>query len=542
MTGRVIDELVVTLGLDPRNFTKQQKEAVEQFRKTMDELDKRLKNTEHMSKDMGRGFGDVQAAASGLFSTLAGAGLASFTRDAIASTAATGRMATNIGIANKELSAFGQLIERNGGSAAAAEASLKGLVDTMQRAKWGQASPDFWLGLSQIGGKIDDNPVELVKKLAKFAEKNSVQDTNLTGQRLGLHQDIINVALKGTVKVAEEYKKAMDSAFGDEQVAKLTKAQAAFSSLGQAIEASGIRVLAGNSDRFASAAQAMADWANANKKFADSLTSVLMVITALGALKPAAWILRMLGLGFIPKAIGGVAPAFVKGAGMVAGGTAALTGAVAGGILIASTDEANSGEKNIYENGKLTDYGRLITGQGAGGLRDANGRLTAAGYDYIKGMAQRFGIDPKVAAAVASHEGGGGFQSSIVKDGVRETSYGALQLHVTPGGRGGHLGDEFRKKTGLDPSDPANERATIDFALEHVAKSGRGWKDFHGAANNNIGQFAGIGNVTISNINLPNVTDARGFAKDLPGAIAEENKRQRDARDLTFNANTGLRP
>ena len=66
---------------------------------------------------------------------LAGAGMAAFARDTMNSAAATGRMATNIGVATDQLSTFGRVIERNGGNAESAMASMKGFTDQVSRLK-----------------------------------------------------------------------------------------------------------------------------------------------------------------------------------------------------------------------------------------------------------------------------------------------------------------------------------------------------------------------------------------------------------------------
>lgn len=110
---------------------------------------------------------------------------------------------------------------------------------------------------------------------------------------------------------------------------------------------------------------------------------------------------------------------------------------------------------------------------------------------YIRKKSQSLYINPDVAMAVAKSEGmsgnpAEGWQSRIVnKDGVREPSFGIYQLNTNGG-----LGTEFHNKTGLDPADPNNVYAGIDYALEHVSK--HGWKDFHGAANTGIGEWQGI--------------------------------------------------
>ncbi|WP_166304676.1 N-acetylmuramoyl-L-alanine amidase [Bradyrhizobium sp. 2S1] len=70
--------------------------------------------------------------------------------------------------------------------------------------------------------------------------------------------------------------------------------------------------------------------------------------------------------------------------------------------------------------------------------------------------------------------------------GDRGKSGGAFQLYT-----GGGLGNEFQKKTGLNPLDPANEKATIDYALSNVGKTG--WGPYHGAKRVGIGPREGIG-------------------------------------------------
>ena len=106
---------------------------------------------------------------------------------------------------------------------------------------------------------------------------------------------------------------------------------------------------------------------------------------------------------------------------------------------------------------------------------------------YIRETAKKYGVDPEVALRVAKSEGLESFQSTVVsKKGVREPSWGAFQLYT-----GGGLGNEFKKETGLDPADPKNEKATIDYALKHASQ--HGWGPWHGAANTGIGEFEGIG-------------------------------------------------
>ena len=191
--------------------------------------------------------------------------------------------------------------------------------------------------------------------------------------------------------------------------------------------------------------------------------------------------------------IGGGAPPSGGGGGPFAG-TGALSGAAGQATFgggAASTGGGGSGAATFNErfSGAAGGGGRGPTfrsGVGPGRTGRPGAGAPGGGGDprglegYIRQKATENGIDPDTAVAVARSEG----LSNPIGD--HGTSHGAFQLHT-----GGGLGDAFRKETGLDPADPANEKATIDFALKNAAKGG--WGPWHGAANTGIGPWAGIG-------------------------------------------------
>ena len=120
-----------------------------------------------------------------------------------------------------------------------------------------------------------------------------------------------------------------------------------------------------------------------------------------------------------------------------------------------------------------------------------SGPVTAKGEiaDYIRQAAAARGIDPDVALRVAMSEGGlenPVNQSSYVKNGVREQSYGPFQLYM-----GGGLGNKALE-AGIDPRDPNQWQKGVDFALDQ-AKQG-GWGPWYGAKKIGVTGMAGIGN------------------------------------------------
>lgn len=99
--------------------------------------------------------------------------------------------------------------------------------------------------------------------------------------------------------------------------------------------------------------------------------------------------------------------------------------------------------------------------------------------DLIRQTAIKYGVDPGIALRVARSEGLGQYT------GDHGTSFGAFQLHV-----GGGLGDLFKRETGLDPRDPRNEAAEIDWAIRNLRKTG--WTPYHGAARIGVQPWEGI--------------------------------------------------
>lgn len=91
--------------------------------------------------------------------------------------------------------------------------------------------------------------------------------------------------------------------------------------------------------------------------------------------------------------------------------------------------------------------------------------------DYIRQGAMARGIDPSAALHTASTEGGTGeFQL-----GDSGSSGGPFQLHEDDPkhpGAGSSMGDQFFRDTGKNPLDPANERATVDYALDYAKNHG----------------------------------------------------------------------
>lgn len=114
--------------------------------------------------------------------------------------------------------------------------------------------------------------------------------------------------------------------------------------------------------------------------------------------------------------------------------------------------------------------------------------------DMIINSAKRWGIDPDTALRVAKSEGGTDkyIRSQYKKNGKQEPSYGPFQLLVGGGDTGfpEGMGNQMIRETGLDPRDPKNAQAAIDFAMREASR--KGWGQWYGAKKLGITGFAGI--------------------------------------------------
>lgn len=106
---------------------------------------------------------------------------------------------------------------------------------------------------------------------------------------------------------------------------------------------------------------------------------------------------------------------------------------------------------------------------------------------YIRQAAAARGIDPEIAVRVARSEGGlqnPVRQSDVVKNGVREPSYGPFQLYMN-GGLGARA-----LAAGIDPRDPNQWQRGVDYALNEASQ--KGWGQWYGSKAVGIAPFQGI--------------------------------------------------
>lgn len=206
----VIDSLVVTLGLDSSKFKAGSKDIGTELKKTKEGADQSAKQIELSGKKGADSLHSMRNAALGLLSAFAAGAIAHKLIAAATdtSTAATGRLATNIEMTTEALSAWQMATERNGGSAEATAGSFRTLSAEIQAFRLtGQSSviPFFnRLGVAMLDSKLQArNLGDIYLDIARSPiwRALSPQEKTLIGGGFGMDQGMINLLSKGDVTV-----------------------------------------------------------------------------------------------------------------------------------------------------------------------------------------------------------------------------------------------------------------------------------------------------------------------------------------------------
>lgn len=195
------------------------------------------------------------------------------------------------------------------------------------------------------------------------------------------------------------------------------------------------------------------------------------------------------------------------------------------------------------EGGAVGAINKLLKGGGTAKL-GANGLVPLDDVSaYIKQAATLRGIDPNVALRVAKSEGLGAgiWQSNFKRNGFREPSYGPFQL--LKGGKDTGftegMGNAFQRSTGLDPADPKNTFAGIDYALDGAAKNG--WGAWYGAKAAGIGNRQGLAGAKPMGVDLSSAEKSLAKVNDSAKSMADNAGSSTTAfADATSTLTSGL--
>ena len=201
----VIDSLIVTLGLDNKDFQKGMKDTEKGLSDTRKNTDRVGKQIAASGKDAAEFFGQMQRSAIKFFAVLtAGKGLINFTRDVVSTGANLYRLSQNLDISADTLHRWGRAADLNGGS-------MEGFLGTLQNLG-SQVTEIFMKGdsaitpyLRQLRVGVTDaagkaKPLtDILADIADAAEKiyPDRQQRYAFLQQMGFDEGTLNLLVKG---------------------------------------------------------------------------------------------------------------------------------------------------------------------------------------------------------------------------------------------------------------------------------------------------------------------------------------------------------
>ena len=202
--ANIVDELVVKLGLDNKEFKKGAKDAEGQLNKVKDTATTASKNLQQQGKKGAVFFTELQKSALKFFSVMAvgAAGFRAFS-NLISSGAHLSRLATNLGTSANSLHKWGQAVKQSGGTAAGLESTMRGLSAAMTEQQiTGTSSIAGWLsvlGVSLVDAEGKAKKVEaLMLDIGEAVQRktsNRADQFNIL-QSMGIDEGSANLILK----------------------------------------------------------------------------------------------------------------------------------------------------------------------------------------------------------------------------------------------------------------------------------------------------------------------------------------------------------
>lgn len=509
MGGTVIDELVISLSLDADKFSDDQRKAINALRGFQDAAHRGANEAESNTKKMGNAISDLKREALGLVSVfLGGRGVKEFFGYVTNLDAATGRLSKTMSTNVEEVSAWQGAVKQAGGSAEGASSALAGLSGEMSTFQLTGQSAMLPV-LTRLGVSLYDQQGKLKTSTQMWLElADSVKGMDPRQAQAflqmipGANQDMINFALLG--------RGAMEAYVGAARQAGVTtkesaEAAAAYQRQIELLDASATSLGRTLTTMLAPALTGIMDIWQKTISGSDSGKSLFRIAPNSGADAVRRW----------------------------------WNG---DGTLVDNLKNSNLPGGTGTGNAMGTARANLAAGLRSQAAPPAASGPIAPGYKTpianVEAMIRKYALenrlDPEVMLTTARNEGLFNYKSTI----PGEDSTGPFQFF-----HGGGLGNEFKKKTGLDAHNPDTVEEQIKFTMAHVAKNGlgafHGWKGLPYAAN--LGgrpgagaaargmpsEAGGGGNTSTATVqigtvqvNAPNAKDATGIAQEIGPALS----------------------
>lgn len=475
--GTVIDELIVALRLDPKDFKKGEKEAAASFLKTRDDAIKSGKDIEAASNKVAASIQKMAREVIALFAVIAGSrSLADLTTGLTTANAELGRFSANMAESPQRIAAWEAAAQRFGGTGQATAETIQRMGKALYDLRFqGKALPQAFYQLEAATGRLiatDKGPIAFLEQTSAALKQLAARDPSRAfniAQEMGIDPGTFALMKEQGAAIGAYVEKIEKSISPSEKaIAAAQKLQKAWYELTQQVGSLINRLYELAGPPIAALIDRMTKWLEVNKdwlaseisdkveKFADYLAQIDW--TAVGAglksfgdgAKSAAD-----AVGGLTNALeilfglwaGGKAAKFLFGAATITGGGAVATGtgaAAAGGGaaaaksplllgiagLLAIASQIQPGAKRVEAvhgkpinpqdwdlPGRLSKWWSGTSRSGNGPDRgDAERQNSLAGF--LNGTVDGRPVsksNPLPVAPVTTDAGGGGFWSNLWK-------------------------------------------------------------------------------------------------------------------------------
>ena len=409
----VIDALVVTLGLDPKQFKRGAKEATEALDKTTKGAKKAGQDIEESQKKAGQAIAALRNEVLRMAAVFVGLGaIKSFVQQVTQADAATGRMARTMNMSIGDLSAWKQVAQEAGVSGESVASDMDNLSQAIQRfAMTGEGGEAFKyframnIALVDSSGKARDMKAVLLDVADAIKGMDPAKAKALMAG-MGYGADTTALALKGRAALEADFAEAKKRALTDDDEASANARNKAWSELAYTFARLGRDILNTLTPALVGLMNVIRDNAGpaATLLGAMSVAMAAMSVTKFGGL--------IAGLGSVGSTLASVAGK----AGMLTSimGRLGLVGAAgAAGYALGSLEEEHWGlgskfggwleEKiNGDPNAGWSAKGRSAAAPGAAANAPAGG--LAAKQAQLRALEARFGLPSGLLDAVWKQE------------------------------------------------------------------------------------------------------------------------------------------
>ncbi len=286
-----IDEFILRISLNASDFTKGATEVKATFEKTKDtvvasgeqieeagkrivkssktatdELVKGHERTTKAAKEGTEQLSKMAREALGLFGIFASAsGIKSFVSEITTADSAMGRLAANMGVAPEIASAWGLAAERFGGSARATEASITGLYTKLWRMKeFGEEMPqEYWRLAARGGVNLDRTKdayaqaLQLAVAVRNIAATEGRTSAYMWGSSVGFDEGTVNLIIGAGKRLNEVLRETQSIAASARDVKAAQERQTAWEKLSQTLTEVGRKITTNFTQPLVEAAEAV---------------------------------------------------------------------------------------------------------------------------------------------------------------------------------------------------------------------------------------------------------------------------------------------